>query len=63
MDAITSATSTTAAALGLGDRLGAVAPGYEADLIAVRGDPAQDIAALSKVSFVMRGGVVFSGAP
>jgi imidazolonepropionase-like amidohydrolase len=63
MDAITSATSTTAAALGLGDRLGAVAPGYEADLIAVRGDPAQDIAALAKVSFVMRGGVVFSGAP
>ena len=63
MDAITSATSATAAALGLGEKLGAVAPGYEADLIAVRGDPAKDIAALTKVSFVMRGGVVFSGAP
>ncbi len=63
MDAITTATSATAAALGLGEKLGAVAPGYEADLIAVRGDPAKDIAALTKVSFVMRGGVVFSGAP
>ncbi len=63
VDAITSATSGTAASLGLGDKIGTVAPGYEADLIAVRGDPSQDIAALTKVTFVMRGGVVFSGAP
>jgi imidazolonepropionase-like amidohydrolase len=63
MDAITSATSGTAAALGLGDKIGVVAPGYEADLIAVRGDPAKDIAALTKITFVMRGGVVFRGAP
>lgn len=63
MDAITSATSAAAAALGLGDRIGRLARGYDADLIAVRGDPAKDIAALTKVSFVMRGGVVFKGAP
>ena len=63
MDAITSATSATADALGLGDKIGRLARGYDADLIAVRGDPAKDIAALTKVSFVMRGGVVFKGAP
>jgi imidazolonepropionase-like amidohydrolase len=59
MDAITSATSRAATALGLGDRIGAIVPGYEADLIAVRGDPAYDIAALKNVVFVMRGGAVF----
>ena len=63
MDAITSATSAAAAALGLGDRIGRLARGYDADLIAVRGDPAKNIAALTKVSFVMRGGAVFKGAP
>ncbi len=61
MAAITTATSATAAALGLGDRLGTLAPGYDADIIAVRGNPADDIAALAKVAFVMRGGVVFTG--
>ncbi|HWH53677.1 MAG TPA: amidohydrolase family protein [Gemmatimonadaceae bacterium] len=61
IDAITSATSVTARALGLGDSLGVLAPGYAADIIAVRGNPANDIAALRTVSFVMRGGVVFSG--
>jgi imidazolonepropionase-like amidohydrolase len=61
MDAITTATSVTARALGLGDTLGVLAPGYAADIIAVRGNPAHDIAALRTVTFVMRGGVVFSG--
>ena len=59
MDAITSATSATAKALGLGDRIGAIAPGLDADLIAVKGDPSKDIAALKRVSFVMRAGVVY----
>ena len=61
MDAITTATSATATALGLGERIGTIAPGFDADIIAVRGDPSNDIAALRKVAFVMRGGVVFSG--
>jgi len=61
MDVLTSATSITAKALGLGDSLGVVAPGYLADLIAVRGDPAKDISTIRNVTFVMRGGVVFSG--
>src|SRR6185295_17108806 len=45
MDAIVSATSAGAAALGLGSTIGAIAPGYDADLIATDGDPSRDIAA------------------
>jgi imidazolonepropionase-like amidohydrolase len=56
MAAIVSATSEAARALGLGDRIGAVAPGMEADLIAVDGDPSQDVTALERVRFVMRQG-------
>jgi imidazolonepropionase-like amidohydrolase len=58
-DAVVTATSRTAEALGLGDRTGTLAPGYEADIIAVRGNPANDIAALTRVVFVMRGGTVY----
>jgi imidazolonepropionase-like amidohydrolase len=57
MDAIVSATSAGAAALGLGDRLGTIAAGYDADLMAVEGDPSKDIGATKHVVFVMRGGV------
>jgi imidazolonepropionase-like amidohydrolase len=56
-DVITSATSAAAEAMGLGDRLGFVGPGYEADLIAVRGNPARDVDAMRHVVFVMRGGI------
>jgi imidazolonepropionase-like amidohydrolase len=59
MDAIVSATSAAARALGLADRAGAVAPGLEADLIAVDGDPVRDIDAMQRVAFVMRGGHVY----
>ena len=59
MDAITSATSLAAQSLGLGDRVGTIAPGFEADLIAVDGDPLQDITALERVSFVMKGGTIY----
>jgi imidazolonepropionase-like amidohydrolase len=58
MDAITSATSLAAESLGLGDRIGSLAPGYEADVIAVEGDPLEDIGALERVVFVMKGGRV-----
>jgi len=61
MDAVTSATSLAAKALGLGDHLGVVAAGFDADIIAVRGDPAASIEAVRNVVFVMRGGVVFAG--
>jgi imidazolonepropionase-like amidohydrolase len=56
MDAITSATSLAAQSLGLGDRVGTIASGYEADLTAVDGDPLCDIHALSHVAFVMKRG-------
>lgn len=57
-DALVSATSRAAESLGLARQIGAVAPGFEADIIAVRGNPLTDITALKRVSFVMKGGTV-----
>lgn len=59
MDAVIGTTSLAAEALGLGDRIGAVAPGFEADLIVVDGDPLKDITVLQRVVFVMKGGKVY----
>ena len=59
MDAIVAATSLNAEALGMADRIGSVAPGMQADLIAVDGDPLADITALQRVVFVMKGGRVY----
>jgi imidazolonepropionase-like amidohydrolase len=56
MDAIVSATSLGAWALGLGDHIGSIAAGYDADLIATDGDPSRDISATKRVVFVMKGG-------
>ena len=39
--------------------LGVLAPGALADVVAVRGDPLQDVSALGRVAFVMKGGAVF----
>jgi len=58
MAAIVSATSLAAQSLRLGDRTGTIAPGYEADLIAVDGDPSRDIRALLRVVWVMKSGRV-----
>ena len=59
IEAITSATSLGAEALGMGSRIGTIASGFEADLIAVDGDPSRDITALRRVVFVMKGGRVY----
>jgi imidazolonepropionase-like amidohydrolase len=59
MDAIMGATAINADAIGLKDRIGALAPGMEADLIAVEGDPLADISALMRVVFIMKGGKVY----
>ena len=59
MDAIVSATSLAAQSLNLGDRIGTVAPGFEADLVAVEGNPLDDITAVRRVVFVMKGGTVY----
>ena len=59
MDAIVSATSRAAESLGLADRIGRVRPGHEADLVAVAGNPLDDITTVRRVMFVMKGGVVY----
>jgi imidazolonepropionase-like amidohydrolase len=58
MDAIVTATSRSAESLRLGDRIGTIAVGMEADIIAVDGNPLQDITAVRRVTFVMRGGKI-----
>ncbi len=59
MEAIVGLTALNAQALGLADTLGTIAPGMEADLVAVDGDPLKDITALRRVVFVMKGGKVY----
>jgi imidazolonepropionase-like amidohydrolase len=59
MDAIDDATSINAESLRLGNEIGSVAPGYDADIIAVEGDPLTDAARLRQISFVMKGGAVY----
>jgi imidazolonepropionase-like amidohydrolase len=56
MDAIVSLTSRSAESMRMQDTLGAIAPGLQADLVAVEGDPIADITALRKVVFVMKDG-------
>jgi imidazolonepropionase-like amidohydrolase len=62
MAAMVSANSLGAEALGMADRIGSIAPGLEADIIALDGDPLKDIAAVRRVVFVMKGGVVYKNA-
>lgn len=54
--ALTTATATAAEALGVADRVGRVRPGFDADLLVVRGDPLGDIAAIHDVAAVYRRG-------
>jgi imidazolonepropionase-like amidohydrolase len=62
-DALRDTTSLNAQSLNLGDRIGSIAPGFEADLIAVDGDPLKDITALRRVVFVMKSGKVYRNVP
>src|SRR5205809_4215767 len=59
MSALVSANSLAAEAMRMGERIGSMAPGYEADIIALDGDPLKDITAVRRVTFVMRGGIVY----
>jgi imidazolonepropionase-like amidohydrolase len=60
--AMMSANSLAAQALGMGGRIGSIAPGLEADIIALDGDPRKDITAVRRVAFVMKGGIVYKNA-
>jgi imidazolonepropionase-like amidohydrolase len=59
MDEIISATSVSAESLGLGKEIGTVGPGFQADLVAVDGNPLDDITVVRRVVFVMKGGKVY----
>jgi imidazolonepropionase-like amidohydrolase len=59
MDAIIGATSLAAESMNLGNEIGTLKPGYEADIVAVAGDPTKEITALKDVTFVMKGGRLF----
>ncbi len=58
IEAIRAATLEGAKLMGWQDRVGAIQPGYYADVIAVQGDPTQDVRILEHVRFVMQGGAV-----
>jgi imidazolonepropionase-like amidohydrolase len=55
--ALRSATSVAAEACGVGDRKGRLAPGFDADILAVDGDPLVDVGALRAVTAVFRAGL------
>ena len=57
--ALLAATAVDAQILGLEREIGRIASGLQADLVAVSGDPTQDIATVEKVRFVMKGGVIY----
>jgi imidazolonepropionase-like amidohydrolase len=61
MAALTAGTLNGAKLLGWDARLGTLAPGKLADIVAVPGDPLADIHATERVSFVMKGGVIYKG--
>jgi imidazolonepropionase-like amidohydrolase len=59
MDTLLSATSIAAESLGMGGRIGSIGVGMEADLVATAGNPLEDITAVRRVVFVMRGGQIY----
>jgi len=61
MQSIIAGTSNAAKLLGWEDRIGTLAAGKLADVVAVPGDPLADIHVMEKPSFVMKNGVVYKG--
>jgi imidazolonepropionase-like amidohydrolase len=59
MDTLMSGTSVAAESLGMADKIGSLAEGMEADLVAVTGNPLDDITAVRRVVFVMKGGKIY----
>ena len=62
MQVLVSATSLSASSLGLGARIGTIAPGFDADLVATDGSLLTDVTAVRRVAFVMKGGRVVRNA-
>jgi imidazolonepropionase-like amidohydrolase len=62
MDALITGTSMAAESLRLGDRIGSIGVGMDADLVAVQGNPLDDITAVRHVVFVMKGGAVYKNS-
>ena len=58
-DCLVSATINAADLIGASDELGTIEPGKHADLIAMEGDPMEDVGAFQDVVFVMKGGEVY----
>ncbi len=63
MAALVAAQSLAAASLNLDKQIGSIAPGLDADIIAIDGDPLKDITAVRKVAFVMKGGAIYKLLP
>src|SRR5437879_2547432 len=63
MTAMVSANSLAAEAMRLSDQIGSLAPGLQADIIALDGDPLKDITAVRRVVFVMKAGMVYKSVP
>jgi imidazolonepropionase-like amidohydrolase len=59
MQALVSANYPAAQSLRMENQIGSIAPGLDADIIAVSGDPLADISAVRRVAFVMKGGVIY----
>jgi imidazolonepropionase-like amidohydrolase len=59
MAAMVSANSLASESMGLQDKIGAIAPGMQADIIALDGNPLEDITAVRRVVFVMKGGKIY----
>jgi imidazolonepropionase-like amidohydrolase len=63
MDALTSGMSAAAESLGMAAQIGSIGEGMQADLVGVPGNPLEDITAVRRVTFVMKGGKVYKYAP
>ena len=63
MGAVQSATLWAARNIGWEDRVGSLAPGKYADVVAVRGDALQDLESFAQVAFVMKGGAIVKQEP
>jgi imidazolonepropionase-like amidohydrolase len=63
MDVLMSGTSIAAESLGMADKIGSIAEGMQADLVAVEGNPLDDITAVRHLLFVMKGGRIYKNVP